>query len=280
MKVLAKDELLYLDRQIRMELVEISYGFLDQGWKFRHLRAAFTRIYFPLEGKGFLTFGERRVELKPGKIYVIPSGLDFSCSCPEYLNKVFVHLNLTHPNGSDAFSGIGSCLILEDEGLSEQMADLCDRHDLHSVLRLKLLLLGVLERALSNALPARTELKRYGEITKAALAYIESHLRADLRIQDVADALFVSRAVLQKSFREDLEKSIGKYIDACLMARAELLLLDRELSVKEVGERLGFCDQFYFSRKFSQTHGISPRVFRQLNRAGKDEPSSLPLKEA
>lgn len=276
MKVLTKDELLYLDRQIRMELVEISHGFLDQGWNLKHLRASFTRIYFPLEGKGFLTFGDRRIELAPGKIFVIPSGLDFSCACPEYLNKLFVHLRLTQPNGSDAFSGIDSCLILEDEGISEKMARLCGRQDLRSVLELKLVLLGVLERALSLAMPTRTEMKPYREITKAALAFIDSHLRADLSIQEIADALFVSKAVLQKSFREDLEKSIGKYIDANLMARAEILLLDDRLTVKEIGERLGFCDQFYFSRRFSQAHGISPRQFRRLHFVGKDALSSAP----
>ncbi|MBR3894060.1 MAG: helix-turn-helix transcriptional regulator [Clostridia bacterium] len=280
MKVLVKEELLYLERQIRMELVEISHGFLDQGWNFRHLRAAFTRIYFPLEGKGFLTFGDRTVELTPGKIYVVPSGLDFSCSCPKSLNKVFVHLNLTHPDGSDAFGGIGSCLVLEDdEGLSARMMQLCDRRDLRSVLELKLLLYGVLERALAQAMPERTEIKQFGDVTRAALAYIEAHLRADLCIGEIADALFVSRAALQKAFKADLDKSIGKYIDTCLMARAEILLLERALSVKEVGERLGFCDQFYFSRKFVQAHGISPRVFRQLHSIGKDEPSPLSQKD-
>lgn len=271
MKVFVKEELLYLERQIRMNLVEISHGFLDQRWQIKHLRAAFTRVYFPLAGKGFLRFGDRTIALSPGKIYVIPSGLDFSCSCPEFLEKVFVHLTLAQPDGSDAFSGVGTCIILEDEGLSEKMVQLCNRRDLRSVLELKLLLYGVLERALAMALPARTEMKQYREVTKAALAYIERHLRADLSISEIADALFVSKSVLQRCFCEDLEKSIGKYIDSCLMARAEILLLDRRLSVKEIGESLGFCDQFYFSRKFTQVHGISPRRFRQLNCVGKDE---------
>ena len=272
MKVVVKNELLYFERQIRLELAEISYGYLDQNWNIKNLRAAFTRVYFPLQGKGILTFGDRTVELVPGNVYVIPSGLDFSCSCPEYLNKVFVHLNLTHPNGNDAFLGVKSCIILENSfELAQKMEQLCNQRDFQSVMELKLLLYSVLECALSMAIPERVELKQYCEITKSALAYIESHLSADLNIQEIADALFVSKVVLQKSFKADLEKSIGKYIDDCLMARAEILLLERRMTIKEIGDRLGFCDQFYFSRKFSQYHGISPRRFRQIHCTHRDD---------
>ena len=86
-----------------------------------------------------------------------------------------------------------------------------------------------------------------------------------MSIGEIAAALFVSKLVLQKTFKADVEKPIGQYIDGCLMAHAERDLLDPTLSIKDISDRLGFCDQFYFSRKFSEAHGISPRRFRQLH---------------
>jgi AraC-like DNA-binding protein len=38
------------------------------------------------------------------------------------------------------------------------------------------------------------------------------------------------------------------------------------ISIAAVLLTFGFCDQFYFSRKFTQSHGISPLRFRQIHR--------------
>ena len=35
------------------------------------------------------------------------------------------------------------------------------------------------------------------------------------------------------------------------------------LSALEISERLGFCDQFYFSRRFKEKYGSSPREYRK-----------------
>ena len=262
-----KHQLLYVENHIRMEISEISYGSLDPSWNFKNLRAAFTRIYLPLRGMGRISYGNTTVELLPGHIYVIPAGLSFSCSCPKVLDKIFIHLTLTHPNGSDVFSGISSCLILEDlDSTAERIAELCEHHDVSSILNLKLLLYGILDRALKHSNSEQVPIKEYSECTKAALAYIDAHLCAGLSIGEIASSLFVSKLALQKHFKKDVEKPLGTYIDSCLMARAERLLLNQELTIKEISEKLGFCDQFYFSRRFSESHGISPSSFRKAHR--------------
>lgn len=262
-----KHQLLYAENRVRMEISEISYASLDPSWNFKDLRASFTRIYLPLRGMGEISYGGKTAQLIPGNIYVVPAGLSFSCACPNSLDKIFIHLTLTHPNGSDVFYGIPSCIILEDlDSTAERVARLCEHHDVSAVLNLKLLLYGILDRALTSSSPRQAAIKEYSECTKAALAYIDTHLYAGLSIGEIAGNLFVSKLALQKHFKEDVEKPIGAYIDTCLMARAELLLLNQELTIKEISEKLGFCDQFYFSRSFSKSHGISPSSFRKAHK--------------
>ena len=266
MQLLRNEEMTYAAKRINMEISEISYGLLDPEWNMENLCASFTRVYFPLEGEGILTFGEKTVRLLPGNIYVVPSGLNFSGFCPQKLNKIYIHLTLTRPDGSDIFAGIDHILILPDQQKRiAEVASLYRGKDIQSILKLKLLLHQILEQALALCPPQNAELQEYAEITKAALSYIDSHLRAGLSITELANALFVSKLVLQKKFKADLGKPIGRYIDDCLLARAERELLDPTLSIKDISDRLGFCDQFYFSRKFSETHGISPRQFRQMH---------------
>ncbi len=266
MQLIKNEELTYLGKRINLDISEISYGFLDTEWNMQNLCAAFTRVYLPLEGEGILTIGDTAVTIVPGNIYVVPSNLNFSGYCPKMLNKIYIHLTLSRPDGIDVFSGIDRCLILENQWKTViEISNLYTQHNFQSVLKLKLMLYEILEQALSLHPHAPYPVKNYSNLTKAALAYIDTHLSASLTIGEIASALFVSKLVLQKHFREDLDKPIGKYIDQCLMSRAERDLLDQTLSIKEISDRLGFCDQFYFSRKFSDTHGISPRRFRQLH---------------
>lgn len=266
MKLIQNEEFLYSENKIQLDVSDIRYAFLDSKWSFENLRSSFTRIYLPIHGNASITYGDTTVSLTEGYVYIIPAGLAFSCACPKEMEKIYIHLTLTHPNGSDVFWGMNSCITLPDtHQWTKRARSLYQTNDLTSLLQFKMLLYELLSHALTSAPPQNTNLRTYSSLTKSALAYIDSHLCASLTIHEIATALFVSKNQLQKQFKEDLEKSIGQYIDDRLMARAEQYLLRDNQSIKEISDHLGFCDQFYFSRKFTQTHGISPLRFRQSN---------------
>ena len=266
MEIIRNEEMTYASKSVRLDVDEVCYGDLDPEWDIEILRAAFTRIYFITEGEGFLTIGDERIFLRPNNIYVVPSGLTFSGFCPESLKKIYVHLTVTGPDGADLLSGLNRCIVLPDcADKIKEAAYLCEQGGVDSVLRFKLLLYEIICNALSVCSLENNSLRKLSPKTEAALEYIDENLSATLPIDAIASALFISKPVLQKSFREDLGKPIGRFIDDALLAKAERQLLDPALSIKEISDGLGFCDQFYFSRKFSQTHGISPRRFRQMH---------------
>jgi AraC-like DNA-binding protein len=62
-----------------------------------------------------------------------------------------------------------------------------------------------------------------------------------------------------------INMALGKYIDDRILAEAERLLLNTNLSIKDISDKLGFCDQFYFCRKFTFYYGVSPIKHRQRN---------------
>ena len=266
MKLTRNEEMTYAAKSIRLDVDEVCYGDLDPEWDIEILRAAFTRIYFITEGEGILKIGNECIPLLPNNIYLVPSGLTFSGFCPGALKKIYVHLTVTGPDGSDLLSGLDRCVVLPDRGDTVNEAlRLCKNVSIDSVLKFKLMLYEIINDALKSHSLNDNRLRKFSMETAAALEYIDGHLSASLTIGEIASALFISRPVLQKSFRKDLGKPIGRFIDDALRAKAERQLLDPSLSVKEISDGLGYCDQFYFSRKFTQTHGISPRRFRQMH---------------
>jgi AraC-like DNA-binding protein len=55
------------------------------------------------------------------------------------------------------------------------------------------------------------------------------------------------------------------------METAHRLLATEKLSVKEIGQQLGFCNSFHFSAAFKKYSGLSPRAFRAGDRGEGDE---------
>jgi len=47
------------------------------------------------------------------------------------------------------------------------------------------------------------------------------------------------------------------------LKRARMLLFDNNLSIQQVGEKLGYADVAHFSRQFKRWTSLSPQAYRQ-----------------
>ncbi len=82
-------------------------------------------------------------------------------------------------------------------------------------------------------------------------------------IPDIAAKLGISRATLDREFREKLQTTPADYRRNFKMKRAKILLRSSDLSVKEIAETLGYCNQFHFSGEFKRETNLSPREYRK-----------------
>ena len=100
------------------------------------------------------------------------------------------------------------------------------------------------------------------------LDFIEDNLGANLRIEELADIHGTSRRAFSALFTRSLGISPKEHLNRRLNQFAIELLLNTSLRVKEVAEKLGFAEEFYFSRFFSKLNGVSPAGYRSQFRAG------------
>ena len=96
-----------------------------------------------------------------------------------------------------------------------------------------------------------------------ALQYIKQNLSVKLTISEIAENIFVSKSTLTKHFQKELSMSVNEYIYNLIMSEAGNLLLTTTLSILSVSEKFGFSDQLYFSRRFKEKFGKSPREYRK-----------------
>jgi AraC-like DNA-binding protein len=96
-----------------------------------------------------------------------------------------------------------------------------------------------------------------------AFEMLEERLGADLRIADLAGAHGTSLHAFSMAFERHIGMSPKAYLNRRLNQEACRLLLNTDCRIKEVGRKLAFADEFYFSRFFSKMNNKSPGKFRR-----------------
>ena len=94
--------------------------------------------------------------------------------------------------------------------------------------------------------------------------FIRLHYRENLSLTDLADKYHFNHSYLTRIFKKQKGQSPLKLINLLRIEDAKELLLNPELSVREISEMLGFSDQHYFSRSFKNFTGLSPNEYRNM----------------
>lgn len=97
----------------------------------------------------------------------------------------------------------------------------------------------------------------------AAIEYVDNHATEEISVSLLADLSFLSEAHLFRLFKSQLGMSPIEYKNAIRIKKAESLLADRELSIAEIADLLGFENACYFSRIFKSRTGRSPIAYRK-----------------
>ena len=247
-----------------MNILSSAYAVLDAEWNYENLCSPFTRIYFVRSGEGVINYENTSLTLTPGNIYIIPSGLKISLHCEQNLEKLFFHFKLQRFGTQDLFFGHKKIIVLKGQKAKIDYAvKNWEKGDAESAIAIRGLLYSLALRALKKGKIDLGKIETCSSVTKRALDYVESNLRASLTAEDIAKSLYVSAGSLQKRFKREIGLPIGKYITNRVMFLAEQMLHTHEYSIKEISDSLGFCDQFYFSRVFTATYGISPTQYKK-----------------
>jgi len=95
-----------------------------------------------------------------------------------------------------------------------------------------------------------------------ALGLLQSGVFENLSLATVAARVSVSEEHLIRLFRKHLNITPMKYLQVLKLETATSLLLNSDLSIKEIAWKLGYPNQFLFSRNFRAHAGVPPTAYR------------------
>ncbi|TBL68591.1 response regulator transcription factor [Paenibacillus thalictri] len=98
-----------------------------------------------------------------------------------------------------------------------------------------------------------------GQVTQ----YVEKHYMDDIGIGQIAGQLNVSANYLSTLFHKKTGMMFVKYLTRIRMLKAQELLLNTNLQVKQVAEQVGYYSTRHFTKLFTQTFGNYPSDYRK-----------------
>ncbi len=95
-----------------------------------------------------------------------------------------------------------------------------------------------------------------------ALRYIAESANRRIKVNDVANAVATNRRTLERKFREFTGRTISQEISRMRIERAKRLMMESDLSFKELSAELGYRNSDHFYKSFLRAEGQTPSSFR------------------
>lgn len=248
----------------------------DSGWRL----LPFMVIVCPTEGLYYSRINNAgQLTIRPGEALVVPKGLKHTVAMPGggVLHHAHIQYNLFGSTDVMQFFKFPSLVKGETAGLISDVT-----RDLHiamntggepgqalkQTIKRMSLCARLLELLIEAAEFRSNNLEQLNEIIRIepALRYMEAHLSGDICRHDLAKLSSLSETRFHFVFKSAIGISPMTYLKNLRMKKAQLLLFQSELSIAEVGERVGYPDVFHFSKIFKNTFSITPSGYRKETR--------------
>lgn len=231
---------------------------------------SFNRLYGCLETEKNASWIRNRKTgetffLRPGCCYLIGSQIELEFSFRPQTHFIAFHFSLNMFHYQEVL--VNRNIFRELPGREQLIRRL---HELLYIQTLSLkelcefqsLFLGILTEPLAGI---RIRHHQKNDIKyRKLLAYLSREADAHTSLEELALLAGCSRDLLSRNFSRDFGVPLKRYMQKMLAAKAEKLLRNPSLKIREIAFRLGFSDEYYFSRFFRKETGNSPSAFRQV----------------
>ena len=105
-----------------------------------------------------------------------------------------------------------------------------------------------------------------GALARRIRSYLDVHYAEPLTLAAIGEALGVSAYHAAHVFKAEMGSSPMQYVMHRRMGEAQTLLMDTNLSVGDIADRLGYSTPWNFSTAFGKCVGMTPSQYRQTFR--------------
>ena len=244
----------------------------DYHWDNRVRKNSYVLLQYTISGKGSFQTPDHTYPQQAGDLFLVQVPGDSQYSLPddsEYWDVLYLEFSSEclpllyhiHQSCGPAFHLEASSTLPEQmkqlyaDAISNQLASVFDNSKAAYAFLLDLADYALEHPALSS--PRVTLAKNYLD---------SNYYNTDLNLDEVADAIGLSKYHLCREFNHLYGISPGKYLaNLRLQKSCALLLQNRQHTIAEIASMVGFSNDNYFCKVFRKAFGTTPTQYRLQN---------------
>lgn len=282
-----------LQEAIRFSLLNVGFAADNERWNFGPICSSFSRIYLVTRGEAFVEFGSHTHRLSPGHLYLIPAfttHYDVSHGAFEHYYVHFIDgsqavLDLyrryelpfeisLEPDYIEAFRNLMADYpdfalrrnLPETYDNSTSITQSLQNFENESIGR-RMQFDGIIHILLSRFfMRAREKMTVTDDRIAKALWLIEKDTSTIPTLDGLAAEVSLGKERFIRLFKKQTGQTPTAYIIGKRISQAQVMLLSKKYTVKEVAARVGYDNTSYFGRQFKSVTGMSPMRFVMQNR--------------
>ncbi len=235
------------------------------------VKSPFSRLFLIKSGSGKIEKSGKVITLKPKSLILVPTETEAFYTKPNGLEFYWIYFRAEVLGGVDLFQLLRfPCLSVpgqSGEGLFKTILHYFESSLISDRMKALSALISLLVPFFENL--HLTEMESRGDDLERMLPvikFIEDNLAQSLSVEDLAERVFLDPVYFSNLFCKVMGRPPTQYLNFRRVHRAKEMLLFSQLSVSQIGAKVGFEDPFYFSRMFSKYEKISPARYRKNHR--------------
>jgi AraC-like DNA-binding protein len=266
-------------------LLNVGHAVHHADWNWKNIYSPFARIHFVESGSAEIIREDHRYTLKEGHLYLTPPYAKHGYTCTGDLSLYYIHIYealgkqlsifdiLDFPveiEGDEIIIPLIKRLVAINPKLELQAYDPKDYDNSPTLMKnisqykhigpaLEMETEGILKQLIARFLTHASD-KNLGldERILQSIHYIHSNVDKHIKIEELAQTSCLTEDHFIRLFKKQMHNTPRKYINQKKIEQAQLMMLVKDVSVKELAYRLGFENISYFNRLFKNISGENP----------------------
>jgi len=275
-----------------LRMLNIEQCLVDNKWDYRDVCSPFFRMYYIVNGEGYICHNENKIILAQDKLVLIPNYTNCNYSCDNSLEMIYI-MFINQLNYEKRIYNFNDH-VFEVEGkeidkllfkrlleLNPNMAlndydpkkydnlnylDNCKQYEKEKSLEVLLESQGILLQLFSRFTPPENQQINFEDSSGLKIfhiiQFIEQNLNKNLSVKLLAKEIFLSPDYFSRLFFRITKTRPIEFIQRKRIEKAQLLLATTSDSLENISEQTGLNNASYLTRLFKRFTGKSPGKYR------------------
>ncbi|HHX62885.1 MAG TPA: AraC family transcriptional regulator [Epulopiscium sp.] len=236
-------------------------------------------LHFVLNGKGIIDVNGILYPVQKDDIFIILKNVPFKYASDQYEPWEYIWVTFDGTQAENYLNYIGFTVnnpvissAVPTKVYFPTVQKMLDTNELTFANEIKRV--GFLFKILGNLVEAQNTLKnenkRYDYSSDAYVEYALQYIKYNydhITVNDIAKYIGINRSYLTSIFKKKLNVPPQKYLIDYKLKKAEILIINTNLSIQDIAAKVGYDNPLTFSKIFKQTYNLSPKNYRDKQTA-------------